>query len=295
VRAFRHAGVRGADAPAVAALALPSATYPRRVLRHPGPAAIIGRTPARRRIWGTGVAEAKQTAGWAAAALARAQRAGVLATLSRRHAGHPFGSVVPYVVLADGRLAIYISDLAEHTRNLDADPRAALTVFDPRDLETDPQAGARLTLMVRTARVSGEDLVSVSRRYEAYVPKAARYRAAHDFAYYAVSTERARYIGGFGDIHWLAPAELPLAHPYADEEPGILRHMNDDHADALVRYWRAAAGTEPPEPPVLLGLDPCGMDLRAGGRLVRVPFPAPVRTAGEVRAAVVALTRRTEG
>ena len=92
----------------------------------------------------------------------------------------------------------------------------------------------------------------------------------------------------------LLSAELPFAHPYGADEPGIVRHMNDDHADALVRYWRAATGAEPPEPPVLLGLDPCGMDLRAGEKLVRVPFDAPVRTAHEVRAAVIALLRRAE-
>lgn len=234
------------------------------------------------------MSEAKTPAAWQAAALARTQRAGVLSTLSRRHAGHPFGSVVPYVVLPDGALAIYISDLAEHTKNLFADPRAALTVFDPQDLAGDAQAGARLTLLASAARVPEPDVEAVAARYEGYFPKAASYRNAHDFAYFTLRCERARYIGGFGDIHWLDGADLPLAHPYAGEEAGIVAHMNTDHADALATYWQAARGA-PPEPPVLLGLDPCGMDLRAGSVLARIPFDAPVTDARGVRGAVIAV------
>lgn len=237
------------------------------------------------------MSEANTQAAWQAAGLARAQRAGVLSTLSRRHAGHPFGSVVPYVVLPDGALAIYISDLAEHTKNLLADPRAALTVLDPQDLAGDAQAGPRLTLLASAAPVPEHAAAAVAARYEGYFPKAAGYRNAHDFAYFTLRCERVRYIGGFGDIHWFDGAQFPLAHLYADAEAGIVAHMNTDHADALATYWRAARGA-PPEPPTLLGLDPCGMDLRAGNTLARVPFDAPVLDEAGVRGAVIAALDR---
>lgn len=236
--------------------------------------------------------QSKQQAGLRATGDLRRQRAGVLSTLSSRLQGHPFGSVVPYIVLPDGRLALYISDLAEHTKNLLADARAALTVFEPDDLKADPQAGARLTLAVSAQRLSAAEAGAVAARYEAYFPKAAGYRNAHDFAYFVLTVERARYIGGFGDIHWLEPEHLALAHPYADDEPGIVAHMNEDHADALVAYWRHATGVAPPEPPVLLGLDPQGLDLRAGTALARLSFDAPALTPAEVRPAVIALLDR---
>ena len=227
-------------------------------------------------------------AAWQAAALARATRAGVLSTLSKRHAGHPFGSVVPYVVAPDGRLLIYISAIAEHTKNLIADPRAALTVADPHDLAADPQAGARLSVLVHGQRVPDAQQADALARYVAWFPRADGYRSAHDFACYALTAERARYIGGFGDIHWLDATALPLAHPFADQEAGVVAHMNDDHADALVTYWHAVTGAPPPQRPVLLGLDALGMDLRAGHTLVRVPFATPVTSGADVRKAVIA-------
>ena len=60
-----------------------------------------------------------QTAG----AFLRASRYGVLATQSRSLPGYPFGSITPYVLGAAGEPVIYISTLAEHTRNIADDPR----------------------------------------------------------------------------------------------------------------------------------------------------------------------------
>ena len=48
--------------------------------------------------------------------------------------------------------------------------------------------------------------------------------------------EGAHYIGGFGRIFDLAPSDLlvPLdgAEDLIEAEPGIVEHMNEDHADA---------------------------------------------------------------
>ena len=74
-----------------------------------------------------------------AGAFLRARRYGVLATQSRSLPGYPFGSITPYVLGAAGEPVIYISTLAEHTRNIADDPRVSLTVFDPADA-ADPQA-----------------------------------------------------------------------------------------------------------------------------------------------------------
>src|SRR6185503_8992135 len=47
--------------------------------------------------------------------LAHLGRTGTLATLSRRHPGHPFASVMPYALDAAGAPLVLISTMAMHT------------------------------------------------------------------------------------------------------------------------------------------------------------------------------------
>src|SRR5512144_3292397 len=65
--------------------------------------------------------------------LLRAHRYGALCTLSKKFAGHPFGSITPYLVDHDGSLLILISALAEHTRNIQHDPRVSLITHNQED------------------------------------------------------------------------------------------------------------------------------------------------------------------
>jgi putative heme iron utilization protein len=71
-------------------------------------------------------------------------KAGVLSTLSRDVPGFPFGSVVPHCLDRGGLPLTLIADIAQHTKNLLADPRASLTVTEAAE-DGDVQAQARLT------------------------------------------------------------------------------------------------------------------------------------------------------
>src|SRR5262245_56663699 len=79
-------------------------------------------------------------------------RTGTLATLSRRHPGHPFASIMPYALDADGRPLFLISSMAMHTQNLAGDGRASLLVTQP-GATGDPLASGRVTLMGRAERL----------------------------------------------------------------------------------------------------------------------------------------------
>src|ERR1043166_3045747 len=61
----------------------------------------------------------------------RAGGEGFLSTLSVRHGGHPFGSVLPYALWKTGEPIFFVSGLAAHTQNLLADARCSLLVSDP--------------------------------------------------------------------------------------------------------------------------------------------------------------------
>src|SRR5438045_1483725 len=100
------------------------------------------------------------------------QHEGVLSTLSARHAGWPFGSLTPYALTAAGEPILLLSDLAEHTRNLQADPRASLFV------QEGGQEAMRVTLLGTVTRDEDPDQ---RERYVASHPQAERYFTMSDF------------------------------------------------------------------------------------------------------------------
>lgn len=214
---------------------------------------------------------------------ARAQHQGVLSTLSRRFEGYPFGSVAPFVLDPAGRPLILISEIAEHTRNIDADARVSLIV---QPFSDDMQATGRVTVLGRAERLV--DKTAAGARYLRYFPQAEGYFAMHDFHVYRIEPMKVRWIGGFGHIHWVEPeAWLCDAAALEAAEADILAHMNADHADALRAYaLHAGAAAESVE---MIGIDPDGFDLRANGRVVRIAFEAPVFDANAARAALIHL------
>lgn len=218
---------------------------------------------------------------------ARGQAQGVLSTLSLRLEGHPFGSVAPFILDHAGRPVILISDLAEHTRNLQADPRCSLIV---QPYSPDMQVAGRVTLVGRAERLTDKD--ALGPRYLRYHPQAQAYFAMHDFAFWRIEPVRIRHIGGFGRIHWIEPeAYLLPQYPLAEQETAILAHMNADHVHNLRAYCRHVHGLEVDDAQ-MIGLDPDGFDVRAKGRLLRFDLPGALADAQAARAALVELARQ---
>ena len=131
-----------------------------------------------------------------------AERHGVLATLSARRVGWPFASVTPFALSDAGEPLLLLSNLAEHTRNVQTDPRASLLVQDSASLP-DPQAGARVTILGRIEAVPSAAASAAQQRYVARHPQAADYLTMADFQLYVLRVAEARFIGGFGDMGWI--------------------------------------------------------------------------------------------
>lgn len=225
-----------------------------------------------------------------AAALLRRECHGVLSTHSVDAPGYPFGSVVPYCLDRAGRPVILISRIAQHTRNIWSNPKVSLLVSEA-DAD-DVQVAARVTYLADAVQVQVPD-EEIAARYYRYFPQSLDYHRIHDFDFYRLEGARVRYIGGFGRIHWLTPAQVDQPNPFDEkQEAGMIAHMNADHADAVMHYWQRA-GLEPPAemPPVMAGIDACGFHLLAGARLARIEFDAPVSTPMEVRQAMVKLAK----
>ncbi|MBI3454332.1 MAG: HugZ family protein [Candidatus Rokubacteria bacterium] len=222
-------------------------------------------------------------------------RTGTLSTLSRKHPGHPFGSLMPYAIDDHGGPLLLISTLAVHTQNLQADPRASLLVTQP-GWSGDPLAAGRATLMGRARRLSGEEAAVARPTYLARHPHAAYWVDFQDFAFYRLEPEDIYFVGGFAAMDWIAAEAYAAARPdpLADAAAGIVEHMNRDHPDALVLFARVLAGTEAGEA-VMVAVDRLGFKLRIrrGDRVssARIPFPREVATAQECRAVLIEMLR----
>ena len=216
----------------------------------------------------------------------RGQTSGVLSTISKRLDGFPFGSVSPFILDQAGRPVILISDIAEHTKNIDADPRVSLIV---QPYSQDMQSTGRVTVIGRAERLAEKD--GLGPRYLRFLPQAEGYFAMHDFNFYRIEPVKIRWIGGFGRIFWIDPdAYLAATGSLAEAEPGILEHMNADHADMLSLCCRQVHGVEA-DAAEMIGIDPDGFDVRAEDRLLRFTFDAAVTNAGEARTALVGLAK----
>jgi len=230
--------------------------------------------------------------GSAARAYLRRHHAGMLATLSQRLGGYPFGSVVPFVLDHAARPVILISRLAEHTRNIAGDPRASLLVSESA---RDVQAGARLTLVGDAARAAG-NLTALRGRYLRYFPEAARLLELGDFDFHVIEPLQVRFIAGFADIHWIgATAYAPPTNQLAGHEEAVVAHMNREDGHALRACCAFFHGRNTARA-IVVGVDCDGLDLRvqdgSPGPALRVDFEHCVTSANEAHAQLLALAKK---
>ena len=229
--------------------------------------------------------------------LLRAADRAALATVMRPDAvwgpaGAPYASLVLMALAPDATPLLLLSDLAEHTLNIRADARVSLLVDGTAGM-ADPLAGARATVQARAAVC---DDLGLRARFVARHPAAAMYAGFADFHLYRIDPDSSHLVGGFGRIRWVAGGAVrcsvaDAAGALAAAEPGIVAHMNADHADAL-RLYATALLRLPDGAWEMTGIDPEGLDLRFEGRIARVDFADPVCDPEAARTALVALAAR---
>jgi putative heme iron utilization protein len=220
-------------------------------------------------------------------------KTGTLSTLALEPAGYPYGSFVT-VAFDSGDPVFLISGLAEHTKNLERDPRASLLVAESG--ADDPLANGRVTLLGPCARVEGDDGSARTAFLTAH-PNAAYYADFRDFAFWKLRVNAIRYIGGYGRMSWISETDWQGADPdpVTPFAAGTIAHMNADHADALVLYCHAFSRATDITSATMTGVDRYGFDMSAktpeGPRPVRVAFARPVSSAEDVRAALISMVK----
>ena len=227
----------------------------------------------------------------------RTTRSGMLSTISVKYPGYPFGSVASFVLDHSGQPVILISTIAEHTKNIAANPKVSLMAVSGDD---DLQASARLTLVGLATEIDKTD-INLQSRYLRYFPQAESYFSMHDFSFYRIAIEQARYIAGFGKMGWLVNSEIASSQltnesKLASQETAIIDHMNVDHGHSLIAYCKHYHNLDVTITE-MVGIDSDGFDLRVQVmpmgelRIVRFNFEQPIYDAQSARNALVSMSK----
>ena len=218
---------------------------------------------------------------------------GTLCTLAHEPEGYPYGSFVT-VAFDNGNPVFLISGLAEHTKNLERDPRASLLVAESGS--ADPLANGRVTLLGPCTRVEGKG-GSARDAFLAAHPNASYYADFRDFGSGGSTWLQFGTLAATGGCPGsIGPTGSPPNRIRSARRPaGIIAHMNADHADALVLYCKAFSKATDTTAATMTGVDRYGFEMSAktsdGPRPVRLAFATPVSTPEEVRAAMVSMVK----
>tara|TARA_Y100001934_G_scaffold173291_1_gene205495 strand:- start:518 stop:1252 length:735 start_codon:yes stop_codon:yes gene_type:complete len=223
-----------------------------------------------------------------AVALYRSSNEAVLATISKKFEGYPFGSFITYVPATSRTVIFYASNIAQHTINLKEDPKACLTVFK-LDNEYDKQNSARLTLMGDLKAVDESEVETTQERFIKFLPESAKYSTMHDFNFYKLHITQVRWIGGFGQIAWLDPEPWKDFSPkWQKGEESIIDHMNDDHLNTVISALNAQHGIKDKKAR-MISLSSDGYYIKARDKIYFIQFDRSCSTPKEYRERLIEL------
>lgn len=131
---------------------------------------------------------------------------GSLGTLSE--SGAPFVSLVTVARTGPTSVAMLLSGLAVHTKNLLRNNSASLLLVSPGGEQGDPLAGARVTLTGTVTRLARDDDGAVREAFLAKHPSASMYADFGDFAFFVLEIDQAHLVAGFGKIVTVSGDEL---------------------------------------------------------------------------------------
>ena len=224
------------------------------------------------------------------------QPIGSLSTLSKKHVGLPFGSVMPYGLDETGNPTFLISTMAVHTQNLQYSPKANLLIVETTTDE-DPLGKARVSIMGEITQVAEEDLAMIRESYLDQHQEAKYWVDFGDFAFYRMKIIDLYFVGGFGTMGWVTAEEYrqAKADPLADVPFEIIQHMNEDHKDALVLLAQHF-GNHSSDQVKMITVDHLGFDLELtqGNQLheIRLNFIRQVQNANAVRKVLVEMVQK---
>lgn len=193
-----------------------------------------------------------------------------LATHSQALPGYPFVTVLPLALGPDHSPWVLMSDLAEHCRNVRADPRVSLLLQTPGE-----EVLQRPRLTLSGDLLPAQPDAALQARLLRYCPDFARYLELGDFHFFRLQAQALRFIGGFARMGWLQLSDTaPLPQLTLAEEEATLPQLAAFSGGVTV-----------------LGADCYGVDYLAHGLRQRLDFGsavAPSQLVAHARQALLA-------
>ncbi len=114
--------------------------------------------------------------------------------------GKPFVSHIGYGLQRENPEKIYLllSDLAQHTKNIQTNPYASLLIVESRsDIQTHQKK--RMTLLGKLLQISKSEEIGIAKKsYLKKFPYAEMFLSLPDFHFYEFCVEEVHWYGGFG-------------------------------------------------------------------------------------------------
>jgi heme iron utilization protein len=210
----------------------------------------------------------------------RSSRSGGLGSIDR-DTGAPYVSFCAMAHDYSAEPIFLFSDLADHTQNILNDDRVSFLCEKASHL-SNPQAGARVTLVGKMVKTSNAHLTSLFLQTH---PSAKMYAKFGDFNFYTLVVERAHFVGGFGRARWMdrleylgeslsslefSQKQTALVESIEHEFPTFALHCATKLLKHRGKNWQ------------VLRVDGDGVDLKLGAKVVRYPFEKPLKTRDEV-------------
>lgn len=127
--------------------------------------------------------------------------------------GYPDSSYAPYVSDNAGNLYIFVSELAQHTRNLMTNSRAGVLFIDDEKNSRNLFARKRISLYCTATEIpreSAEGNAILAKMQESLGKTIALLQQLPDFHLFKLGFDSGSYIRGFGEAYSLADATLEI-------------------------------------------------------------------------------------
>ena len=218
---------------------------------------------------------------------------GALSTSFLSRSGWPYASMITYATDVGGSPIFLLSDLSDHTKNLEKDKRAGFLVESCSALKR-PQTGKRISLLGRINKTKNDN---DAKRFLARHPSAKNYVFFKDFNFYKMAVSEVHFIGGFAISEWYRGNDVIALKKHVNDltvnVDAILDHMNTDHSETIDYYANILCNRRGVDWK-MIGVDCDGFDLMKKERLARLDFQHRIFNLSSIREELVSLANEAK-